>query len=63
MEYAIVALLTIMTILMTFFIWQQNKLNDKVDKIDDFIQHVSDRLLVIETEHRAMKEQCRKHIE
>ena len=63
MEYAIVALLTIMTILMTFFIWQQNKLNDKVDKIDDFIQHVSDRLLVIETEHRAMKEQCRKHVE
>ena len=63
MESVIVTLLALMTVLMSFFIWQQNKLNDKVDKIDDFIQHVSDRLLVIETEHRAMKEQCRKHIE
>jgi hypothetical protein len=48
----ITILLTLMVLLMTFFIYQQSKLNEKVDKTNELLKNVSDRLLIVETEHK-----------
>jgi hypothetical protein len=57
--YIIVALLTLMTLLMTFFIYQQGIGNKKAEKTNDLLTALTNRLIKLETEHEMMKHQCR----
>jgi hypothetical protein len=56
--YIIVALLTLMTLLMTFFIYQQGIGNKKAEKTNELLNNLTNRLIKLETEHDMMKRKC-----
>jgi hypothetical protein len=51
-------LLTLMTMLMSFFIYQQSITNKKTDKTNELLKNATDRLIKLETEHELMKDMC-----
>lgn len=49
-------LLTLMTMLMSFFIYQQNVGNKKAEQTNKLLTDVANRLIKLETEHDLMKD-------
>ena len=58
----ITILLTLMTMLMSFFIYQQSMGNKKTDLLNKLLTDVGNRLIKLETEHEMMKENCYQFI-
>jgi hypothetical protein len=56
--YVVVILLTLMTLLMTFFIYQQSKGNQKADETNKLLSDLTGRLIKLETEHNIMMGKC-----